>query len=404
MSVGEMGPLARSYGEAAARTLERMAAVPGRPDAMAAFDRFMLGGRQAADPIEAGTPLVGLVCNFVPEELILALGAAPLRLDLGHGEAAEEGGRVLAAETCSVVRALAGAREGALPLHGELDLLVIPAACDGKKKLAQRLDGEVHVMDLPNRKDGPRASRRWYEEVGDLVTRLQKLTGRKLRRRPLRQAVELLNRRTALWRRLMKLRAARPGALGGRDAFLVAQASFTADPAWWCQRTEALLAELEAGDGGGEQVGVPLLLTGSPVLFPDFGLLELLEEAGAVVVADEMCSATQRLYNPTVLDEGSVGGMVRAVADKALLPCTCPCFVGGQDRINRVADLCRRSGARAVISHNLRLCQIYEMEQVSLGGALREHGLPVLALATDGDNAMGPLRTRVEAFLEMLTG
>ena len=383
--------------------LERMGRAPGRPAAMAPFEELFAGGRRGEELAAGDQPVVGVLCNFAPEELILAAGAVPVRLDLGHAACVEAGGAVIGNEVCPTVRAIVGARAGGLGLHGRVDLLVVPAACDAKKKLPQLLsDGLVHLMELPHTKDGMGARERWYEQVFALARRLEKLCGGRIRRGELRGAVELLNRRTKAYRRLLELRWARPGLLNGRDTMLVAQASFIADPAWWVERAEALVVELEGAAPSGAG-GTPLLFSGSPIFFPDFNLLHLLEEAGAEVVADETCAGTQRLYNPTVLDEGSVRGMVRAVADKALLPCTCPCLVGGDDRVNRVLELYRRGGARGVVLHTLRLCCLYELDQPGVAAALEARGIPVMVVSTEaGSGEIGPLRTRVEAFLEML--
>ena len=396
--------LVSKYQQDVEQTVERLGRQVGRPRAMTDFEQLFTRGWRVREVAEAEAPTVGVLCNFAPEELILAAGAVPLRLDLGHGSCAEAGGGAIGSDVCPTVRALVGARNGGVPFHGEVDLLVVPTACDAKKKLVQLLDGETHLMELPVTKDGPGARERWTEQVWLLARRLERLCGRRIRRRALRASVDLLNRRTTLYRRLLELRWARPGLLSGRDTMLVAQASFIADPRWWVERTEALLTELEGATAEQQEAeSIPLLLSGSPVIFPDFGLLHLLEEAGASVVADETCAGTQRLYNPAVLDEASVKGMVRAVADKALLPCTCPCLVGGEDRINRVLELYRRSGARGVVLHTLRLCQLYEMDQRHLTAALREGGIPCLQVSTDaGSDNTGPLRTRVEAFLEML--
>ena len=395
--------LLSEYQRSVEQTLARLARQPGRPEAMAPFERLFAQGWRAEEVAGSGRPVVGVLCNFAPEELILAAGAIPLRLDSGHGGCAEAGARITGAEVCPTVRALVGARHRAFPLHGDVDLLVVPAACDAKKKLVQIIDGPTHLMELPATKDGLGASERWYEQVWALTRRLEKLCGGRIRRKALRASVELLNRRTQLYRRLLELRWARPGLLSGGDTMLVAQASFIADPAWWVEQVEALLVELADAAAVKRQGTTPLLISGAPLIFPSFGLLHLLEEAGAEVVADETCAGTQRLYNPAVLDEGSVRGMVRAVADKALLPCTCPCLVGGQDRINRVLELCRRGGARGVVLHTLRLCQLYELDQVILARALKEHEIPTLQVSTEaGSGELGPLRTRVEAFLEML--
>jgi benzoyl-CoA reductase/2-hydroxyglutaryl-CoA dehydratase subunit BcrC/BadD/HgdB len=244
----------------------------------------------------------------------------------------------------------------------------------------------------------------WHEEVQAFAKRVQQLTGRRLRRRALKEAIRLLNRRTDLLRRLMDLRWSQPSLLSGQDTFVVIQASFLADPAWWVDKTEQLIHELEQrhdADNAAEQVRI--LVTGSPVLFPDLSLLHLIEQRGAVIVADEMCSGTQRLYNPTVMDEPSVSGMLRAAAEKTLLPCTCPCFVSSNRRIDRILELVQRSGAQGVIHHTLRLCQLYDMEVPRVAAALKENGLPLLSIhaeySTDGAAA---LKNRVDAFLEML--
>ena len=388
-------------------TIERLAERPGRPGAMAPFDDLMGGTWRAEELAEGAAPVIGYVCNFVPDELPLALGAVPLRVDLGHSLAAQAGARVLSADICPEVRAVVGAQICGLPYHKQLDLLVIPTACDGKKKLPRVLDTETMILQLPQSQEGRRAQDQWRVQIRDLVTRLERLCGRKLKRRPLADAVALVNRRTEVLRRLNELRRQRPGVLCGQDAMLVIQASFVAEPAWWVERAAALVAELKkAPDPPPRQAeATRVLLTGSPVLFPDFRLLQLVEEAGALVVADEMCSGTQHLYNPTVLDERSVGGMLRAAADKTLLPCTCPCFLSGEPRIERIIQRAKESGARGVIHHTLRLCQLFDMELPAVTGALRDEGLPLLNITTEyGAEGAQVIRNRVEAFLEMIDG
>ena len=401
------GQVARRFAETVRKTLDRLAARPGRPGAMAPFDDLLGGTWRAEQLAEQGAPVVGYVCNFVPDELVLAVGAVPLRLDLGHSLAAQAGGRVLSGDICPEVRAIVGAHMAGLPYFEQVDLLVIPTACDGKKKLPRVLDTETMILQLPQSQEGPRSQQLWHHQIKDLAARLEQLTGRSLRRRALREAIELVNRRTALLRQLNELRRQRPGVLCGQDAFLVMQASFVAEPSWWVEQAAALVEELQAAvDPAGQAArATRVLLTGSPVLFPDFKLLQIVEEAGALVVADEMCSGTQHLYNPTVLDERSVGGMLRAAADKTLLPCTCPCFLSGEPRIERLLQRARESKVQGVIHHTLRLCQLFDMELPAVTAALREQDLPVLNVSTEYGAEDAPVvRNRVEAFLEMIDG
>jgi benzoyl-CoA reductase/2-hydroxyglutaryl-CoA dehydratase subunit BcrC/BadD/HgdB len=396
--------IAESMAQRTRETLDALAAAGPRPAAMAAFDSLFGEDWRvqqiAADP----RPVVGYLCNFVPEELVLAAGAIPLRLDVGHSAAAEAGARVLAQDICPEVRSIVGAQLGDLPYFRRVDLLVLPTACDGKKKLARILSGETWILELPQTRDGPRSQQLWREQVQAFAGRLRQLTGRRVKRGPLRQAVKLLNRRTELARRINRLRRDKPGCLSGQDALLAFQASFVADAGWWVERAAELAEELERAPAPEGRKPLPVLLTGSPILFPDFKLVQILERAGGLVVADELCSGTQRLHNPTVVDEWSVGGMLRAVADKTLLPCTCPCFAGtGDGRLDRLLTLAEDSRARGVVHHTLRLCQPFDMEQPAVAAALKERGLPLLNIHTDyGSEDAAVINNRVEAFLEML--
>ena len=149
--------IAESLAQRARETLEQLAAAEGRPAAMAAFDSLFGEDWRVQEIAASERPVVGYLCNFVPEELVLAAGAVPLRLDVGHSAAAEAGARVLAQDICPEVRSIVGAQLGDLPYYRRVDLMVLPTACDGKKKLARVLSGESWILELPQSKDGPRS-------------------------------------------------------------------------------------------------------------------------------------------------------------------------------------------------------------------------------------------------------
>ncbi len=56
-----------------------------------------------------------------------------------------------------------------------------------------------------------------------------------------------------------------------------------------------------------------------------------------------------------------------------------------------------------MLYHTLRLCQIAEIQVSVLRRILKAKAVPFLAIKTDlGAEDMGQLRTRIEAFVEML--
>jgi len=388
-------------------TLARLAKRPGRPEKLRRFEEHLRAPWPAGEAAERG-PVIGQFCNFVPDELVLAAGGLPLRLDTGCHARAQAGERTVGGDVCCAVRAAVGGGDSD-PLLEACDLVVVPTACDGKKKLASLLGpaDKIHLLQLPQTNRGDRALAWWHQEIGALVRRIERAAHRRIGRRALRTSIDLVNRRAGLVRRMNELRAGELPPIAGADALLVMQASSTAPVAGWVRWAEELVAELEqrAAAGEGTRPAARVLLTGSPVCFPDFKLPLLLEEAGADIVCDETCGATQRLYQPVVVDEWTRGSMIRAAAERVLLPCTCPCFSGGDGRADRLMELAASCRVDGVIHHTLRLCAPYDLDARAVAALFRGRDVPFLELHAEfGPEESEVLRGRVEAFVEMLAG
>ena len=353
-------------------------------------------------PFSARRPVVGVLCNFVPEEFILAVGAIPLRLCSQDSACAAAGDRSLPADVCPLIKSIAGSCFNGLPAR--LDLIVIPATCDGKIKLTELLNlvSDTFLLDLPRNAA--------YPERTDLVTRPFEELWQHLKqrykpnagRRELLQACALTNRRTNAFRALFEFRAAYPGAINAFDYFALASASNFLEPEAWISATEAVLAEARKHRPT-RMPGHRILLAGSPIMFPNFKLLELLQEADCDVAADLLCSAYGRLYDPVVVDEETESALIRAIALRAVAPSLCPCYPGINKSTDRMLDLVAEFRLDGVIYHQLRLCQVFDLQAAALRQILKDRTIPALFLKTDlGREDRGQLKTRIEAFLELM--
>jgi benzoyl-CoA reductase/2-hydroxyglutaryl-CoA dehydratase subunit BcrC/BadD/HgdB len=355
---------------------------------------------------------IGTTCIQAPEELIYAVGATPIRLCNGSYHYDQTGGDFMPAKSCSLVKATLGMlnSENPVPRVGELDLVVNPTTCDQKKKASAMIEGmgyQVHDLELPSAKESEESRLYWQRTVRRFAVQLSKVTGKKMTRKALKAAMARTARAQSAFRTMHNLRKSSPTLFLGKDAFLVTNAFFFDDLERWTEAVETLNSELlqrqEEGFQAAQRKAPRILFTGSPPIFPNLKLPLLIEESGGVVVADETCSANRMLYDMSAVDEWRLNDMVDALADRYLKPCTCPIFTRNEDRQRRLLDLAESFSADGVVYQAFSGCQVYEMEQRSIGDALSAKNIPMLYVETDySPDDIGQLSTRIEAFLESI--
>lgn len=385
---------------------------PDNPQAMRYFYDLFRRVYCQGEPVKHEGTLVGTTCIHAPEELIYAFGATPVRLCNGSYHYDQIGADFMPAKSCPLVKATLGSlhAKAAVPDTKSLELIVNPTTCDQKTKASAMIEAmgyRVHDLELPPAKESEEARLYWQRSVRRLALRLRELTGRKLTRNNLRQAMARTARAQTAFRTLHQLRKSAPALFLGKDAFLVTNAYFFDDLDRWTAAVERLNAELQLRQMEGFQAAQKraprILFTGSPPIFPNLKLPLLIEEAGGVVVADETCSANRMLYDMTAVDEWLLNDMVDGLADRYLKPCTCPIFTRNDDRQRRLLQLAADFHVDGVVYQAFAGCQVYEMEYRSIADVLAAQGIPMLYVETDySPDDMGQLSTRIEAFLESI--
>jgi len=403
-----------------AENVERMKKTsPNRPKEMEYFDEIAnLFGKRAKE-IEAakaqGKKVIGYMCLFAPTELILAADAIPVRINSGWYDASKLGDRVVPVEVCPVIRSTIGAKMIDLSPYLELsDALISVLTCDGMTKLSEILGDykQIWGMSNPRIKDSVQALKFWNDEIKLMKSNIEKLSGNKITPKNLKAAILQTQRATKVFRRLQDLRRGNP-VIMGRDAMLVNQTYMWDDIARWTEKTEALCVELERRVQRKEWVCSPdtprVMLTGTPMFWPDNWKVPTLIEEGnpsGVLVADELCSSERLLYDPVGVDEWSMDDMLNAIGERYLMASTCPCFTsndGNEDRINWLLNKVKEWNVQGVIYYVVRGCMLYAMEYTRVKRVLDKANIPVYYLDTEYTREdVGQLKTRVEAFLEML--
>jgi benzoyl-CoA reductase/2-hydroxyglutaryl-CoA dehydratase subunit BcrC/BadD/HgdB len=393
---------------------------PNRPEAMQYFDDISNFFGQREKEIRAekekGKKVIGYLCMFAPIELILAADAIPVRVSSGWYDTSKMGDRVVPVEVCPVIRSTIGAKMVDLSPYLEMsDAILSTLTCDGMTKLSEIMSDykPILTMSPPRVKDSAQSLHLWSEEVKAVKAQIEKLTGNKITNKKLRAAIETMQKATKAFRRLQDLRKGNP-VIMGRDAMLVNQTSTWDDIKRWTEKTEVLCDELEKRVQQKAWVCPPdtprVLITGTPMFWPDnWKVPTLIEEATpqGVLVADELCSSDRLLYDPVGIDEWTMDDMLNGISERYLMASTCPCFTskdGNEDRINWLTNKVKEYKVNGVIYYVVRGCMLYAMEYSRVKKALDRLNIPVYYLDTEYTREdVGQLKTRVEAFLEMLT-
>jgi len=395
----------------AEETLRRMEEFPDNPSAMGYFYDFFRALFTGDPVLPQGKKVIGTMCVQVPDELIYAAGAVPFRLCSGAFSYDQIGADFMPAKSCPVVRATYGMlRINESLWKDTLSAVVIPTTCDQKKKIAERIDDlsySVYSLEMPSSKESEAARFYWQESVKKFTLDLQQITGQKITKKKVREAIAKKTCAAELYRKLYELRKSNPSPLFGKDMLLVTNGYFLDDIDSWMEAVKLLITEIEERTtqnfSAGNRNAPRILLTGSPPIFPNIKLPILVEQSGGIIVADEVCSSSRLLYDSVAYDEASLNDMVPAIADRYLKPCTCPCLTPNTDRQRKLTDMASDFAVDGVIYQAFSGCLPYEMEQNQIARVLEEQGVPMLYVETDySPEDQGQLSTRVEAFIESI--
>lgn len=381
-----------------------------RPEAMNYFNYALAevhGARiqELQEEKEKGRKVIGTFCVFVPDEVILATNAVGVGLCSGSQFWIEDGEKVLPRNLCPLVKAFMGAKVSrTCPYFQSCDMIIGETTCDGKKKAYEILEEymPVHVMELPQMKR-EKNYEEWQDEIKLFIKKMEELTGNQVTVENLRKAIDLCNRKRRALKRLYDLRKHAPSPISGLDALLVSQVAFLDDIERFIEKTNELCDELEERVKDLKPNGKKrIVVTGTPMAVPNWKLHSIVEGLDAEIVVEETCTGTRYFENEVSAEGDTVDDLVKNLADR-YMKINCACFTPNDGRIDDVIRFVEEYKADGVINYNLSFCHTYAIEYEKLEKALKEKNIPVLNVETDySEEDAGQIKTRVEAFLEMI--
>lgn len=374
-----------------------------------------------------GRKVVGyLPGGYVPEEMIYASGAIPLCLSHGgEAKAADQGLSILPGVICPFARAQVG--EMLLdtnPFYSSLDLLVVPSTCQHMKKIGDVWEyyrgPQVFKLGVPYEHDKDFELQYFRDRLGALKERLEALTGTTITDAALTEAIAVYNRLRALFEALSLTRRSPHPPLSSLEFMRLNHASLYADPVAMADLLEAVyqglpLREVSAPPPDAPPADVPrtpahrqgkrprVLLTGPNLAFGDHDVLKAVAAAGADLVVEEVFEGVRDYWHRI----DATGDPLDALARGYLIDKRPAAFMRGstRKRLEFVKQLIREFDVSGVIWYQLLCCEFYDEEAFFFERGLRPDGIPMLMVESDYHALdSGPLKTRLEAFVETLVG
>ncbi len=397
--------------QTAAKYLRRLCELSGAPEGMQPFVETLQ--RVYVDMLGIDAPYsrkrVGTYCVMAPQELIYAAGAVPVKLCSGNYTAFNIGDDIAPRDACPLVKAVAGFKQtGLMPVYEECSMMVVPVTCDCKKKVAGMLGEmcDVMTMHIPAKREDDDIDE-FTQQLYTFAEKLETVTGNPITYETLADGFAKVGYAQRELSEFIRLKKQMPYLIKGSHTMAIMNAAAYMPADNWAAALHRVNVSLRHRVSAGQTVTskkLPrILLTGSPIVFPNLKIPLLIEEMGGIVAGDETCMGERGMYDPPVITDNSFDGMMRALANRSLRPCPCPTFADNKQRIYRLKQLITDNHIQGVIYHVLRGCLVYDFEYKRIEEELGKLGIPVIRLESDyNEEDVEQLRIRIEAFIELI--
>jgi benzoyl-CoA reductase subunit C len=371
-----------------------------------ALEQFQEATRTLVNPSlkkwkDNGGKIIGCYCSYIPEEIITAAGYVPFRMR-GTGSTGTD-----LADTCvSSINCSFSRHSLDLGLRGEysfLDGVVWVNSCDHVRRIYDHWKRKIdtpylRLISLPKKVEEPQVE--WFRsEIANFKDSIKDHFGVFISDERLWKAIKLHNEIKHLQRQLYELRKKKAPPITGAETLAVMVAGTAMPREEYKNLLKELVDELSHAEGHADYRARLMLIGG---ILDDPAYIEVIEGQGGLVVTDSLCFGTRIMWKDVDEKAGDpVTALARYyIADRP----SCARMFGDQPRRSAfIKDMIRDFKVDGVVAERLVMCDCWTGEQFMTGEDLKEASIPYIRLDRDYINVgAGQLRTRIQAFLEMM--
>jgi benzoyl-CoA reductase/2-hydroxyglutaryl-CoA dehydratase subunit BcrC/BadD/HgdB len=355
------------------------------------------GTEQLREEAVRGRKVIGYFCTYTPVEVIHAAGFLPVRILGGDGRIDRALALVPNFICPPLLRSLDRALEGGYDfLSGIVQGYTCDVACGLVNVWEENIGGQIfHSIPLPYG-DGPEARHYFRSLMDELQDKLVDLGG-VITEESLGASLDLYGSIRSLMLDFYGRRYDGKLPLTAGEFHQVIQAGLVIPPERYLTMLTDLSHRIDTPAPVQTPSGIPLMISGSIIEEPR--VLEILEEAGGRVAADDLCTGLRNFHPPV----GAGGDAMARLIDRYQKRFPCPSRARAGQRAPLMIEIIRRAKARGVVFFLQKFCSPHLADIPFLKEALRKEGIPALVVEMEATGMMeGQLQTRLQGFLEML--
>ena len=343
--------------------------------------------------------------GYFPEELVLAAGAIPLGLIQGGDHSVVEASIAYIDRWLDTFyRAQIGSGiSGSDPYYNLIDILFIPITDSNNRALSEtphfHTDMDIFQFGIPHTKAAS-ALQYYLHGITRVKEKIEAFTGVEITDQRLQESIRLCNKERKLLAKLSLMRKSDPAPISAKDFVAINHASAIIDKKVLIAALESLVAELQKANlTNGKRPRI--LLTGSTLAMGDSKVLDLIQESGGAVVAEEFAEGMKPFYQEVKTTDDCMAALAEAYFRDRVAPAW---FRPGAQRLDYLIQLCKDFAVDGVVWYQLMYRESYKIESYYFPQILKkETGLSMLTLESDYDpSETGQLRTRIETYIESL--
>jgi len=356
-----------------------------------------------------GKKIMGYVCAYPPLEIVTALGYIPFRILGTMDEPITKADTQVPAIICPMLRSMLD-----LGINGKIDFLdgfIGAHTCDCTQKFSHLYQYNMQLpfyrfLDVPHVVHKPSLDF-MKEGIRILQQSLEKHTGQKLAPERLQEEIKKHNEQRALVRQLYGLRKQDPPLLSGVETLQIVLSLLCLPIEEGSTMLREIIAEVKSRPQKIQKKHARLLLWGTPLT--ETSIVEMIESADANVVMDDICTGTRHFGLDVELTADPLDGLAKRYLDDLKCPRTyreaTDSFAADQEaRFGYIAKYVRDWKVNGIILESMKYCDTHGYEVPAIKAYFDRLGIPSLYLEHEYTMvALAPLKTRVEAFVEMIS-